>query len=59
MKTDLVNYLLSGNLILALPIAALAGLISFSSPCVIPLVPGYLTYAAGRSEEHTSELQSH
>ncbi|MFM8621393.1 MAG: cytochrome c biogenesis CcdA family protein [Candidatus Nanopelagicaceae bacterium] len=50
MRTDLANYLLSGNLILALPIAALAGLISFASPCVIPLVPGYLTYAAGFSK---------
>jgi cytochrome c-type biogenesis protein len=50
MKTDLANYLLTGNLILALPIAALAGLISFASPCVIPLVPGYLTYAAGFSK---------
>ena len=50
MKTDLANYLLSGNLILALPIAAMAGLISFASPCVIPLVPGYLTYAAGFSK---------
>jgi cytochrome c-type biogenesis protein len=50
MRNDLVNYLLSGNLILALPIAAFAGLISFASPCVIPLVPGYLTYAAGFSK---------
>ena len=50
MKHDLVNYLLNGNLILALPIAAIAGLISFASPCVIPLVPGYLTYAAGFSK---------
>ena len=50
MKQDLVNYLLSGNLILALPIATIAGLISFASPCVIPLVPGYLTYAAGFSK---------
>jgi cytochrome c-type biogenesis protein len=50
MRNDLVNYLLSGNLILALPIAAIAGLISFASPCVIPLVPGYLTYAAGFSK---------
>ncbi len=49
MKHDLVNYLLNGNLILALPIASIAGLISFASPCVIPLVPGYLTYAAGFS----------
>jgi len=50
MKSDLANFLLSGNLILALPIAALAGLISFASPCVIPLVPGYLSYAAGFSK---------
>jgi cytochrome c-type biogenesis protein len=50
MKHDLVNYLLNGNLILALPIASIAGLISFASPCVIPLVPGYLTYAAGFSK---------
>ena len=50
MKNELVNYLLSGNLILALPIAVVAGLISFASPCVIPLVPGYLTYAAGFSK---------
>jgi len=50
MRTDLANYLLTGNLILALPIAAIAGLISFASPCVIPLVPGYLTYAAGFSK---------
>jgi len=50
MKHDLVNYLLNGNLILALPIAVIAGLISFASPCVIPLVPGYLSYAAGFSK---------
>ena len=50
MSTNLANFLLSGNLILALPIALLAGLISFASPCVIPLVPGYLTYAAGFSK---------
>lgn len=50
MKHELVNYLLAGNLVLALPIAMLAGLISFASPCVIPLVPGYLTYAAGYSK---------
>src|SRR5256885_6802450 len=37
-------------------IAFLAGLASFVSPCVLPLVPAYLAYL--RSEEHTSELQS-
>ncbi|MEU6488182.1 cytochrome c biogenesis CcdA family protein [Streptomyces sp. NPDC046887] len=37
----------SGALLLALPIALLAGLVSFFSPCVLPLVPGYLSYVTG------------
>jgi cytochrome c-type biogenesis protein len=37
----------SGNLLLALPLAVAAGLVSFLSPCVLPLVPGYLSYVAG------------
>ena len=37
----------SGPLLLALGAAALAGLVSFASPCVIPLVPGYISYLAG------------
>lgn len=37
----------SGPLILALGACVLAGLISFASPCVVPLVPGYLSYLAG------------
>ncbi|MGQ0843420.1 MAG: cytochrome c biogenesis CcdA family protein [Sporichthyaceae bacterium] len=37
----------SGSLVLAAPIALLAGLISFASPCVLPLVPGYLSYVTG------------
>ncbi|MCS4535758.1 cytochrome c biogenesis CcdA family protein [Corynebacterium sp. HS2168-gen11] len=36
----------SGPLFLGLAAAALAGLVSFASPCVIPLVPGYLSYLA-------------
>jgi len=36
-----------GSLVLALPIALLAGLISFVSPCVLPLVPGYIGYVSG------------
>jgi cytochrome c-type biogenesis protein len=40
---------LSGPLILAAPIAAAAGAITFLSPCCLPLVPGYLAYATGMS----------
>lgn len=39
----------SGSLTLAIPVAILAGLVSFFSPCVIPLLPGYLSYATGLS----------
>lgn len=38
---------LSGSLVLAVPIAILAGLVSFFSPCVMPLLPGYLSYMTG------------
>jgi cytochrome c-type biogenesis protein len=38
-----------GSLVLALPVALLAGLVSFLSPCVLPLVPGYLSYVTGLS----------
>jgi cytochrome c-type biogenesis protein len=40
---------LSGSLLLAIPVALVAGLVSFFSPCVIPLLPGYLSYATGLS----------
>ena len=36
-----------GPLLVAAAVAALAGLISFASPCVLPLVPGYLSYVTG------------
>ena len=39
----------SGSLVLAVPVALVAGLVSFFSPCVIPLLPGYLSYATGLS----------
>ncbi len=44
-----VETITSGPVLLALPIAALAGLVSFLSPCVLPLVPGYLGYVTGLS----------
>jgi len=40
---------LSGSMVLALPVALVAGLVSFFSPCVLPLLPGYLSYATGLS----------
>lgn len=49
MRNLVVEQIFSGYLIVALPVAMLAGLISFLSPCVLPLVPGYISYAAGFS----------
>lgn len=48
---------LSGPLLVALLIAAVAGAVSFFSPCCLPLVPGYLSYVAGLSggETRTAE----
>ncbi len=40
---------LDGSLLLAVPVALAAGLVSFLSPCVLPLVPGYLGYVTGLS----------
>jgi cytochrome c-type biogenesis protein len=47
----MTGVVLDGSLLLALPIAVLAGLVSFASPCVLPLVPGYLGYVTGLSGE--------
>ncbi|WP_327344088.1 cytochrome c biogenesis CcdA family protein [Streptomyces europaeiscabiei] len=44
---DVNSTLTDGALLLALPIAVLGGLVSFFSPCVLPLVPGYLSYVTG------------
>ncbi len=46
---------LSGSLALAVPVAVLAGLVSFFSPCVLPLLPGYLSYATGLSGADLAE----
>lgn len=47
MTGDLAEVVLHGSLLAALPVALLAGLVSFASPCVLPLVPGYLGYVGG------------
>jgi cytochrome c-type biogenesis protein len=49
MKDFFVEQIFSGVLITAFPFAFIAGIISFLSPCVLPLVPGYLSFAAGFS----------
>lgn len=44
-----VDQVYSGSLLLAVPVAATAGVVSFFSPCVVPLLPGYVSYATGLS----------
>lgn len=44
----------SGPLLLALPVAIAAGFVAFASPCVLPLVPGYLGYVGGFSGSSTT-----
>ncbi|MYW11597.1 cytochrome c biogenesis protein CcdA [Streptomyces sp. SID2563] len=54
MQNDTV---LNGALLVALPIALLGGLVSFFSPCVLPLVPGYLSYVTGVSGADLAEAR--
>lgn len=49
MATSFQHTVLSGSLLLAVPVAVIAGLVSFLSPCVVPLVPGYIAYVTGLS----------
>jgi cytochrome c-type biogenesis protein len=48
--------ILTGSLLLAIPLSLAAGFLSFASPCVLPLVPGYLSYISGLS--HAELMQS-
>ena len=48
----------SGSLIIAIPLAILAGLVSFASPCVLPLVPAYLSYVTGLTGAELAEARS-
>ncbi len=52
---DFVSTVTDGPLLFALPIAALAGLVSFLSPCVLPLVPGYLSFVTGLTGEELGD----
>ncbi|MBD9731397.1 cytochrome c biogenesis protein CcdA [Streptomyces sp. H28] len=57
LALDLNGTVLSGSVLLAIPIAALAGLVSFFSPCVLPLVPGYLSYVTGMTGADLAETR--
>ena len=52
-----VSAVTDGPLLVAAPVAAAAGLVSFLSPCVLPLVPGYLSYVTGLSGEELEGAQ--
>lgn len=47
LTVGITDTVASGSLVVALPIAVAAGLLSFASPCVVPLLPGYLSYMTG------------
>jgi cytochrome c-type biogenesis protein len=47
MTSGIGQTVATGSLLIALPIAVAAGAVSFLSPCVLPLVPGYLSYVTG------------
>ena len=48
--------ILSGSMLVAIPIAVLAGIVTFISPCVLPLVPGYLGYVSGTATTKTKVI---
>ena len=49
----------ASSMIVALPVALVAGLVSFFSPCVVPLLPGYLSYATGLGAAEVVEGKGH
>lgn len=50
---------IGGSMLLAIPVALLAGLVSFFSPCVLPLLPGYLSFATGLSVTDLTDAKTH
>lgn len=47
--------LMGGSMLVSIPVALLAGAVSFFSPCVLPLLPGYLSWATGLSSAEVQE----
>jgi cytochrome c-type biogenesis protein len=52
------NLISGGPLIVAMPVAAAAGAITFLSPCCLPLIPGYLSYVTGMSGADAQQADS-
>lgn len=48
--------ILEGSLLIAIPLSLLAGILTFISPCVLPLVPGYLGYVSGSAAPKSKVL---
>jgi cytochrome c-type biogenesis protein len=59
MTADVTGTVTSGALPVALAVALLAGMVSFASPCVLPLVPGFLGYVTGLSDETLEQRRRH
>jgi cytochrome c-type biogenesis protein len=57
LAADPSQTVLTGALLAAVPVAMAAGLISFFSPCVLPLVPGYLSYVTGLTGSDLGEAR--
>ncbi len=56
--SDVGSLIANANVLVAVGIAFLAGIVSFASPCVVPLVPGYLAYMTGLSGAEIREGSS-
>jgi len=55
LTESFVSAVSDGSLLVAVPVAATAGLVSFLSPCVLPLVPGYLSFVTGLTGEELGD----
>jgi cytochrome c-type biogenesis protein len=58
MSGGIAHLVLSGPVLLAIPVAAAAGAVTFLSPCCLPLVPGYLSYVTGMSGTAASATET-
>ena len=55
---SVASLMAGGSLLLAVPVALAAGAVSFASPCVLPLVPGYLSYVTGMSALDAQDVEA-